>query len=208
MSAPYRAGLPPLPERMRGLPISDKGYPVPFFVQWVDGKPDFRVMDETKLVRAMRLHLCWICGKPLGRHVAYNVGPTCVLNRLSGEPPAHRECAEYAVVACPFLALPKARRREAGLTSEQLAADGGAMIKDNPGIAAIYFVEARPRVNRHGFLQMGEPTAIHWYCEGRTATAEEISQAVEVALARQVGAVGYALMHNRAQQWLKQGAQA
>ena len=28
-----RKGLPPLPPRMRALPISDKGYPVPAFVE-------------------------------------------------------------------------------------------------------------------------------------------------------------------------------
>lgn len=47
-----------LPARMRDLPIDDRGYPVPWFVAWVDGKPEFRAMDQEKFIRALREKLC------------------------------------------------------------------------------------------------------------------------------------------------------
>jgi len=34
-----RESLPSLPLAMRGLPRDHRGYPVPWFVAWVDGKP-------------------------------------------------------------------------------------------------------------------------------------------------------------------------
>jgi hypothetical protein len=34
-----------MPDRFKGLQISDEGYPIPYFVGWVDGKPDFRLAD-------------------------------------------------------------------------------------------------------------------------------------------------------------------
>ena len=44
--------LPPLPRRFLGLPIDDRGYPVPWFVHWVDGKPDFRLVRPDGAVEA------------------------------------------------------------------------------------------------------------------------------------------------------------
>jgi hypothetical protein len=37
-----RPELTELPLRMRGLPLDERGYPVPWFVAWIDGKPEFR----------------------------------------------------------------------------------------------------------------------------------------------------------------------
>lgn len=71
-----RKELDPLPERMKDLPVdSDRGYPVPFFVAWVDGKPDFRVMDQSKWIRAVRESRCWVCGKPMGQWKIFALGP-------------------------------------------------------------------------------------------------------------------------------------
>jgi hypothetical protein len=47
---------------------------------------------------------------------------------MSAEPPSHRECAEYAVRACPFLTRPLAVRNERGLDGFEPA---GVMIKRN-----------------------------------------------------------------------------
>jgi hypothetical protein len=93
----------PLPDRMRHLPVSSDGYPCPRFISWINGKPDFRSIEPDKLGKAVRLNLCWLCGQALGSRLAMVVGPMCIINRVSSEPPCHRECAEYAVVACPFL---------------------------------------------------------------------------------------------------------
>src|SRR5215831_18617572 len=121
-----RPELPPLPRRMKALPV-DRGYPVPWFVEWIDGVPDFRIMDGRKLVRAVRERLCWVCGQPLGSFLAFTVGPMCAVNRISSEPPSHRDCAVFSAKACPFLTRPTMRRREAG-RPEEAEQPGGMMI--------------------------------------------------------------------------------
>jgi hypothetical protein len=104
--------LPPLPARMRYLPISPKGFPVPWFV-FIDeqtGIPDFRVIGPGKMRQAVTGDRCWLCGGILGKHRIFCIGPMCAINRITSEPPSHRECAEFAAEACPFLSQPRARR--------------------------------------------------------------------------------------------------
>lgn len=62
-----RPELPYLPRTMRELPVDKRGYPVPWFVDWINGEPEFRAMDRRKLFRAVKENLCWVCGKPLWR---------------------------------------------------------------------------------------------------------------------------------------------
>ena len=104
-----------LPDRMRSLKISDEGFPVPWFVGYVDGKPDFRTMDGEKLVIAVRHRRCWMCGSPLGKHLTFSIGPMCAVNRNIAEPPSHLSCAEYSVRACPFLSNSRMKRNEKDL---------------------------------------------------------------------------------------------
>src|SRR5262245_54991717 len=108
-----RPDLPPLPSRIAGLPIDpERGYPVPWFVAWHDGKPEFRTADGRKFRQAIRDRLCWVCGQPLGRHLVFVIGPMCTVNRVTVEPPCHLDCAEFSVRACPFLSKPQMTRRE------------------------------------------------------------------------------------------------
>lgn len=190
----YRKGLPERPSRMLALPLSDKGYPVPWFVDWVDGKPEFRAMDPHKWVRAIKQRLCWLCGEKMGRYLTFVAGPMCGLNRTSAEPPCHHECATYAAIACPFLSLPKALRREAGLP-EELKHNGAPMVENdhviggiaitrNPGVTMLwttldYKVE---RVGNGHLIRMGEPTQVEWYAEGRLATREEVDESIRTGL--------------------------
>jgi hypothetical protein len=92
-----------IPERMRRLPIDERGWLVPWFVAWVDGKPDHRAMDGAKLRDAIKRRLCWNCGQPLGARGAFVLGPMCAVNRTNAEPPNHYECARFAAIACPHL---------------------------------------------------------------------------------------------------------
>jgi hypothetical protein len=96
-----------LPDRMRSLKISDEGFPTPWFVPWIDGKPEFRGMVGEKLGIALRHKRCWICGQPLGKYLTFSIGPMCAVNRNIAEPPSHLSCAEYSVRACPFLSNPR-----------------------------------------------------------------------------------------------------
>jgi hypothetical protein len=179
----YREGLPERPERMRRLPLDERGYPVPYFVGYVDGKPDFRTMDAKKLAHAVRLKLCWLCGQPLGRFRTFPVGPMCAINRGTAEPPSHLECARYGVRACPFLVRPHARRREANLPEDTTSA--GIMIKRNPGVTCLWTATADYAVRRAGagvLFVLPDPTAIEWWTEGREATDVEVWESFETGV--------------------------
>jgi len=176
-----RHDLPPLPERFRGLPVDARGYPVPFFVGWVDGVPDFRVVDGRKLRRCIKERVCWLCGQALGRHLAWVIGPMCAINRVSSEPPQHLECADFAARACPFLTRPGARRRAANMPEHDGAA--GEMIARNPGVALVW-VARDYKLHRAGgggsgvLFQVGESTELRWYCEGRRALPSEVHASI------------------------------
>lgn len=188
MSVPTIAtrNMPPLPAKMKDLPVDPKrGFVVPWFVQWIDGQPDFRIMDARKLVLAVRHKLCWVCGQPLGFTSVFLIGPMCAVNRNTAEPPSHPERARFSAMACPFLTMPKMRRREDETSKQAVVA--GVAIKRNPGVALLWFVRP-PRgfeviPDPKGYLfQLGDPVGVEWYCEGREATREEVLHSIETGL--------------------------
>jgi hypothetical protein len=126
------------PARIRRLPVDDRGYPVPWFVAWVGGKPEFRAMDPKKFVLAVREHRCWVCGHVLGVYLVFVVGPMCGINRTTSEPPSHLECAQWSVRNCPFMSRPQMVRREDELTRSCEANVAGDMIKRNPGVTLLW----------------------------------------------------------------------
>lgn len=174
-----RRGLPPLPTRISKLPLDPRGYPIPWFVAEVDGKRDFRVADGAKRAIAVNKRLCWLCGEPLGRYLAFVIGPMCVVNRNTSEPPCHRDCAEFAAQACPFLILPRAEYRRANLPDN--VTQQPHSIAGNPGACAIYITESfRPyRTGGSWLISLGEPTSVLWYCEGKSATRAQILDSFE-----------------------------
>jgi hypothetical protein len=173
----------PLPGRMRWLPISDKGYPVPWFVEWIDGVPDFRVMDASKFVRAIKNDLCWLCGQTLGRFKCAVIGPMCAVNLTSAEPPSHKLCAEYAVRACPFLTKPKMRRNDKDIPGGAIE-PGGIMLERNPGVTLLWIMHDYRtfRTPSGVLLRLGEPVEIIAYAEGRLATREELDASIASGL--------------------------
>lgn len=179
----YRENMPEMPDRIRALPVSEKGYPVPYFVAWIDGKPDFRVADPAKLAKCVNEKRCWVCGDVLGRYKAFVIGPMCAVNRVSSEPPAHRECAEFSAKACPFLTRPKAVRREAAMP-EDAQDPAGIMLERNPGVALVW-VTTDFRVVREGegvLFRISDPVETAWYAEGRAATHEEVMASIKSGL--------------------------
>jgi len=172
-----------MPERIRALPKDHRGYPVPYFVAWPNGKPDHRIMDRAKLWPAMEKKLCWICGQRLGAYLAFPIGPMCVINRNISEPPSHLDCARFAVKACPFLSIPEKARREKHLPDD-IKAPAGIGLKRNPGVTAIWICkEYRSQLLPNGLLfQLGEPIGVEWYCEGRPASREEVEASIEGGL--------------------------
>lgn len=183
-----RSQLPALPVRMRKLPVNGKGYPVPYFVKYVNGDWDFRVVDEEKYGRCLSQHVCWLCGEKLGVRATFVVGPMCTVTRVSAEPPSHHDCAIFAAQACPFLILPKAIRREANMPSSAtpLGGDDETALMHNPGATALFVTRSWRLIagGSHGsvVLRMGDPESVTWYAKGRQATRAEVLEAFDLGL--------------------------
>ena len=168
-----------IPPRIAKLPTDARGYPVPWFVAWIDGAPDFRVVEQGRIGEAILDQRCWICGEKLGRYLAFVIGPMCAVNRISSEPPSHRECAEFAARACPFLTMPKMKRNEKGLP-EDYQAPAGVFIKRNPGVAVLWISESYHLIKDRGgvLFEVGKPVEVLWFAEGRKATRAEIMESI------------------------------
>lgn len=103
----------PLPPRLAARPKDHRGYPIPWNVQLdAAGRPDFRVIDQRKVAQAVRNRVCGLCGEPLGRHLAFIGGPLSHQSRFFTDPPMHKDCAQYALRVCPWLAAPNMRYAE------------------------------------------------------------------------------------------------
>lgn len=170
----------PTPRRIAKLPLSERGYPVPWFVDWIDGKPDFRIIAHGKIRDAVRFDKCWICGETLGKYKAFVIGPMCSINRISSEPPSHKDCAIYAARVCPFLTNPKEKRNEKGL--EDLGAKDmpGVAIKHNPGVAIVWVTTryAVMRVDDGVLFGVGDPLEVLWYHKGESATRDQATESI------------------------------
>jgi hypothetical protein len=178
----YRKDLPPMPERILRLPV-ERGYPVPWFVAEINGVYDFRIVDAPKRIEAIKKNLCWICGERLGASLAFNIGPMCAINRVTSEPPAHRECAVWAAKACPFLTQQQTKRRGNDLPADTKDAPG-ISISRQPGVVLVWITENyRPFKVPDGFLiSIGAPVETLWFREARTATRAEIMESIESGL--------------------------
>jgi len=179
-----REGLPPLPLKMRHLPIDKRGFPVPYFVARINGEPDHRVVEPRAMDACIKHGRCWICGLPLARELAFCIGPMCGVTRTNSEPPSHEECAAYAASACPFLSRPHAHRRDAGLPDKPLRMPAGHMIERNPGCVCVWITgKVRAYSAQYGqpgvLFQMGAPLRTRWFSQGRPATLEEVTLSID-----------------------------
>lgn len=171
----------PMPASIRALPIDPvRRVPVPWFVSWIDGKPEFRAMDGRKFDLALKERRCWVCGGRLDNRATYVIGPMCAVNRVSSEPPCHPACAGYSAQACPFLSRPGMVRRTAGMPEGGETA--GVPIDRNPGVTCLWTGRtpgARPFDAGNGILfRLFEPIKVAWWREGRTATRQEVEDSV------------------------------
>ncbi len=183
-----------MPPRIARLARDHRGFPVPWFVQWFDdskpceygrGAPDFRIIDPDKFVQAVKQRRCWVCGDRLGQHLAFAIGPMCAVNRVTSEPPAHRDCALYSLAACPFLSRPRMRRNEKDMPVHVPAP--GYHLEHNPGALCLWTTHDYKPFRADGgepgvLLQIGKPERVEWFCEGRTATREEVQAAIDKGL--------------------------
>ena len=186
-----------IPERIKKLPINEIGFPVPWFVQWfVDGvfsepgigTPDFRITDQRKRYRS-NLRQCWICGELLDEFKAFVVGSKVTITRVNDEPPNHRECAIFALKACPFIAIPSMRRNRKNMP----------MIMDvetevpHSSIYVMWLTKAVSAVPWHGATEtlymLGDPEEVLWFAEGKLASRFKVTQAIDRDLLELRGSV-------------------
>jgi len=119
------------------------------------------------------------------------IGPMCVINRVTSEPPSHRECAEFAAIACPFLTRPRQKRDKKDMPEETFIA--GNHIDRNPGAVCLYETSTVKAFRAgDGYLfNLGLPDRIDWYSSGRRATRAEIELSITT---------GYPLLYKMAKE--------
>lgn len=109
-----------IPDFLSHLKKDERGYPIPFFVAQIDGKPDFRMLSEYKLLMCVEKKLCGICGKKLHEYQYFITGKMGLKNGTHSDPPMHRECAEYSMQVCPHLHFEKSDRNDRGQLYKQI----------------------------------------------------------------------------------------
>lgn len=172
-----REGLTHLPKRMRDLPVDERGYPCPWFIAWIDGKPEFRAIDPAKKLKAIQKYLCWICGEKLGQFVAFVAGPMCGISRTSAEPPCHLDCARWAARNCPFLIKPHMSRR----VDEKIIGqchEIKEVTAENPGVAMVLVTLSYVFKMKESLGYMGTPEFVEWWTQGRPSTRTEVMDAI------------------------------
>lgn len=189
MDATVQRSFIDLPQRLGQQPRDKRGFPVPKFVAWIDGEPDFRIIKPGWINECVSQNKCWLCGAYLGRHLAFCIGPMCALNRTNSEPPSHYECARFAARNCPFLTRPMAKRNDRDMPEESVHAPGGPIMR-NPGLCCIYVTKTYKPFRTDGgngtnpglLFELGEPERLEFWREARPATREEVDHSVSTGL--------------------------
>lgn len=202
-----------MPDRVASLPVDERGFPVPWFVAWFDGRPDFRVVHTPRYGEAWTEERCWVCGQRLGSYRAWVMGPVSVIEGATPEPPAHVDCGQFAARHCPFLANPQMRRSARELPAHGPAA--GVTTSSASAVTAVWVTKGRgaqPVRAPHGVMfRLSDPVRVEWYLAGRPAQAHEVCGGLELGLpilreaAERQGGVALADLQRRldgAKRWL------
>lgn len=176
-----RKGLPPLPARMQKLPIDKRGYPVPWFVQWVDDTPNFQLVSPQRFRQAIKFGSCWICGDRIGVRKTFVMGTLNIINRVTSEPACHYDCARFAAQACPFLILPAAKYKEMPEGATKHADITGR----NPGVVALWTTKTfkiQPASDGKQLIVVSDPVAVDWYAKGKPASRAAVKESLDAGL--------------------------
>lgn len=91
---------------MRNLPRDPRGLPVTYTsLTLPDGRIDFTQADTLIWRRCVKDRLCALCGNKLPKKMWFIGGPLTMVNRFFFDLGMHEECARYALVVCPYLAV-------------------------------------------------------------------------------------------------------
>ena len=105
-------GSVPIPSKMRRRPVDERwNLPVPAFAEH-RGEVDFQAVSLRRLRDLIGSGRCAMCGELVERGVWWAIGePKSVREgHFATEAMGHRECVEYAVLACPWLRVSAYRR--------------------------------------------------------------------------------------------------
>jgi hypothetical protein len=97
-----------MPARVAALPRDRRGLPIPVIVMRDGlGEPHFTMNDTRTAARLFREGGCGICGQRLGAYKCFVGGPGSAFHPQGRyfDGPVHLDCAEFALHACPYLAL-------------------------------------------------------------------------------------------------------
>jgi hypothetical protein len=97
-----------IPEMMKDLQVDRRGFPAPFIVlRDKNNVPQFIMNDDTKVEECIKDNLCSICGKKMGEDMWMIGGPLSAFHPQGAyvDVPVHKECGEYALQVCPYLAV-------------------------------------------------------------------------------------------------------
>lgn len=139
----------PIPFNLSKNDRDRRGFPIPFIVyRDTGGVPHFTVDDTRKIDLVLAEKRCGLCGKPLKLGQMWMIGGASALHNadeIFTVPPAHKECARYAIQVCPYLAAPvysrliEARTLNAGTLHEAVDVHHDQIVPDR----APFFVLAR-----------------------------------------------------------------
>jgi hypothetical protein len=125
----------PIPFNLLTNDRDRRGLPIPFIVyRDMNGVPHFTVDNVSALNLVLAKRLCGLCGKPLKMGQMWLIGGPLSAFHEDGlyiEPPAHEECARYAVQVCPFIAASNYSRRIEAKTLKADSLHETAQIHDN-----------------------------------------------------------------------------
>lgn len=140
-----------IPKELSHLKIDSRGYPIPYFVTWINGKPEFRFLDHHRLEMIIDRKVCHICGKKLPDNLFYFIaGPLGLKNRISTDAGMHLVCAEFSLRACPHLFLQKAERRDNDPIAKQFGMKDPNQILEKPDTLYLVKTDKIKRIFENG----------------------------------------------------------
>lgn len=83
-----------------------KQFIIPYVVFIKDGVPQFKINDDRKTEECIEKKLCSVCGKPLKEDMWLIGGKLSAFhpNGCYIDIPVHKECGEYSLKTCPYMA--------------------------------------------------------------------------------------------------------
>lgn len=100
-----KPGDVPKPPRVAMLDVDDRGYPIFYIIQPPEGRTvHFRVENYEHVLKCGTRKLCGVCGQGLDYRIWFLGSRRDVEEREFAGAPMHRECMDYSLLVCPFLA--------------------------------------------------------------------------------------------------------